>query len=297
MKHLFTKAAQISFGMLAFATAAIAQTPVSPPSIWPLSITASGSYQLTANMLAPATSSAIVISASNVTLDLNGFTVSQAGLAPLCNPNTTLGYGSTCGGGTGPTLIVGTGRNITIKNGIVTNGTGSGIDLNFSPITGENGAVFEDLRVTGNRGDGITAYGKGSRFNRVDVSYNSGYGIDATESIFSEVSANWNNDSGIKAAGERARGIHVTARANGQYGILGAGQFEHVVVADNQQAGLNVAGILKNIRAIDNGWNDIAGLVMDSWFSSVNIVSGCYSQLRAGTLTGAGVPMTTNTCP
>ncbi|ANB18505.1 right-handed parallel beta-helix repeat-containing protein [Dokdonella koreensis] len=287
----------VPLGVLVFAGAAAAQTPVSPPTSWPLTITAPGSYQLTANMLAPAVSSAIVINASNVTLDLNGFVVSQGGLVTPCGPDTATGYGSTCSSSAGPSLIVGNGRNITIKNGIVTNGPASGIEINFSPTNGEVGVVFEDLRVTGNRGAGIITFGNGSRFTNVDVSYNAGDGIRASEATFNDVSVNWNDGNGIIAGGDRGQGTSITVRSNGMYGIFGAGLFDKVVAAGNRDAGLNVAGILRNIKAEFNGWNDVAGLVMDSQFSTVTIVSGCYSQVQAGTLSGAAVPMTSNTCP
>ncbi len=299
MKRLFSKLAYISFGTCAFATAAVAQTPVSPPSSWPYAITTPGSYRLAANMLAPAATSAIVINASNVTLDLNGFTVSQSGLVLPCSPDTTTGYGSTCVGTAGPVLISATGRNITIKNGVVYNGPGGGISLTGG-VPGEAlYGAFEDLRVVGNRGAGISATGDGNRFTRVDASYNAGHGIlTGTDAHLESVSASWNDGYGVSASAYNISS-KVVARANGQTGLYASGIVDKVLVRENNGEGIVVAGVIRNVFSDDNGFNDVAsGILLDSNFNAGTVsVSGCYAQTRAGSFIGTGVPMTGNTCP
>lgn len=299
MKYLFSKLACITFGTCAFATAVVAQTPVSPPGSWPFAITTPGSYRLTANMLAPATSSAILITSDNVTLDLNGFTVSQSGLVTPCNPDTTTGYGSTCVGTAAPVLINATGRNITIKNGVVFNGPGGGIALNVgSPIEAMHG-VFEDLRVVGNRGVGISAAGEGNRFTRVDASYNAGPGIQSgAHTHLESVSASWNDGYGVVASPYNVSSRVIT-QANGQTGFYGSGIVDQLLTRDNNLEGMNVAGVIRNVLSDGNGLDDTAaGILLDSNFNTGTVaVSGCYAQTRAGSFIGSGVPMTSNTCP
>lgn len=299
MKHLFKKLACITFGTCAFATAAIAQTPVSPPGSWPYAITASGSYQLTANMLAPAATSAIVISASNVTLDLNGFVVSQGTLTSPCSPDTTTGYGSTCVATAAPALIVATGRNITIKNGTVYNGPGGGISLSVGIPSEAMYGTFEDLRVVGNRGLGIAAQGDGNRFTRVDASYNAGHGIlTGTDAHLESVSASWNDGYGVSASAYNISS-KVVARANGQTGFYASGVVDKVLVRENNGEGVVVTGVIRNVFSDDNGFNDVAsGILLDSNFNAGTVSSsGCYAQTRAGSIVGTGVPMTSNICP
>lgn len=298
MKRLFSTIACICFGTCAFATAALAQTPVSPPSSWPFAITTSGSYRLTANMLAPAASSAIVITANNVTLDLNGFTVSQGGLVTPCSPDTTTGYGSTCAGAAGPVLISATGRNITIKNGIVTNGPGAGIVLDGGLPTVTQSATFEDLKVTGNRGDGIVAAGEGNRFLRVNALFNAGNGIAAgAYPHIEDVSANWNNGLGITSTGF-GNSHRTIVRANAQMGFFGNGVVDRMVTQGNHSTGFAINGVVSNIVSRDNSFSDgVSGILLDSNFTGDVSVTGCYAQTAANAFLGTGVPMTSNTCP
>lgn len=299
MKHLFTKLACITFGTCVFATAAIAQTPVSPPGSWPYAITTPGSYRLTANMLPPAATSAITINANNVTLDLNGFTVSQGGLVPLCNPDTATGYGSTCSSVAAPALIDANGRNITIKNGIVTNGPGPGILLDGGLPTVAQNATFEDLKVNGNRGNGIAAAGEGNRFVRVDALYNAGTGVIAgAYPHLEDVSANWNDSVGISSSGF-GNSHRIIVRANGQMGFFGNGVVDHMVVQANHSSGFAINGVVSNVVSRDNTFSDgVDGILLDSNFSTGDVsVTGCYAQTAANTFLGTGVPMTSNTCP
>jgi len=299
MKRHFIRLACISLGSCVLATAAFAQTPVSPPGSWPYLITTPGSYRLTANMLAPAPSSAIVIGASNVTLDLNGFTVAQSGLVPPCSPDITTGYGSTCSAVAGNALISATGRNITIKNGTVSNGSSAGIVLNPISPGAAMGARFEDLNVTGNRGDGISATGEGNRYLRVNALYNSGIGIEAgTYAQLEDVSANWNDGNGV-LAGSFGMSSRVITRANGATGFFGAGVLDHLLTSANNSSGLIFNGVVRNAASQSNGISDaVTGVLLDSNFYTGTVsVTGCYAQTAAGAFLGTGVPMTSNTCP
>lgn len=106
----------------------------------PTNITESGSYRLTQNVAH--TDSAIRIQASDVSLDLNGFTISFVGTASFND-----------GIAVDPTV-----RNIEIKNGTITGFTRYGIFFPAGPTPLDNDAqsILSRLRVTQNGAAGIS---------------------------------------------------------------------------------------------------------------------------------------------
>jgi hypothetical protein len=107
-----------------------AQTKISKPPAggFPIKITKSGGYILTNNLPVGALLvNAINVTASNVSIDLNGFTIAGPG------------------GGTGIGINAAGVSNVTILNGTVTSMGGSGIAL------GDNGTVHS-VRLIGNGG-------------------------------------------------------------------------------------------------------------------------------------------------
>lgn len=117
------------------AGSAQAQTKIGKPpaGAFPVKITKSGSYILTNNLpVAGLLVNAINVTASNVSIDLNGFTISGPG-------------SGTSGGGTGIGINAAGVSNVTILNGTVTTMGGSGI------VLGDNGTV-RNVRVIGNGG-------------------------------------------------------------------------------------------------------------------------------------------------
>lgn len=115
---------------------------------YPVTISASGSYILTSN-LAPTVTAGISITASNVTIDLNGFTISGTGNG-----------------------IISSGSNVVVKNGTVFGMNQTGITL------GTNSRV-ENVRAIGNTSDGITV-GDGSVVVNSIATGNGGKGIIGT---------------------------------------------------------------------------------------------------------------------
>jgi hypothetical protein len=126
-------------------------TPGDGPG-YPIFLNSSGSYRLTSDLNAAVSNDGIVITADNVTLDLNGFTL----------------YGG--GGLIADGISIAQRKNIEIKNGTVRGFTRSGI---FSNITTQyirviNVRAFSnvtdgiDLQGQGNIIDGCTAIGNGS---------------------------------------------------------------------------------------------------------------------------------------
>ena len=103
---------------------------------YPVSITESGSYRLTGDLFVSGTNtSVVVITADDVSLDLNGFTVK------------CLFFGTPCAGnGTGVGIDASSQSNVTIRNGTVRDMAAAAIDL------GEGGRV-DRVRAVAN-GDG-----------------------------------------------------------------------------------------------------------------------------------------------
>src|SRR5436305_10093862 len=68
----------------------INQSTVMAAGGFPYSITQPGSYKLTGNLVVPSLLNGILISASDVTLDLNGFTITGGSQGSGGNPQTAL---------------------------------------------------------------------------------------------------------------------------------------------------------------------------------------------------------------
>lgn len=117
----------------------INQSTVMAAGGFPYTISQPGSYKLSGNLQAPAGSNGIVIAASNVTLDLNGFTI----------------FGSSIGLGTGVLLSA---RNspkaTTVRNGTIS-GNGLFVDLEGTL----SGTVLENLTLIDLSGGGDAEFG------------------------------------------------------------------------------------------------------------------------------------------
>lgn len=184
-----------------------------PISAAPFTISAPGSYYLTTNILV-AVNNGIVIAANDVTLDLNGFTISS-----YQNPAST-GKGIALGSGNGPVT------NVTIINGFITGGVTNNAGTFSGPGFGYGinqfaGLASRNVRVSGVTVSGCRYYGVylGTNNTAVDscnVSTAGSYGIEAT-SVRDSTAV----DCGIQAiAGDQI--IHCRGEANGSgYAIYG----------------------------------------------------------------------------
>jgi hypothetical protein len=138
-----------------------AQTKITKPSSGlPFKITKSGSYFLGGNLaVTTKTTTAIIVNASNVTINLNGFTISGLGAS------ATSGIGINASAATG----------VIIANGIITGYGGDGI------LLGSNSTV-ENMQIYNNGGDGVdcatstACYVTGSV-----ISGNRGIGLDFSD--------------------------------------------------------------------------------------------------------------------
>jgi hypothetical protein len=168
-------------------------TPGDSPG-FPVTISVSGRYQLSSNLtVADADTDAIDITASNVTIDLNGFSIigpvvcsggvqknGPTGAPPSCIPT---------GGGTG---VFSPNPGNAVLNGEIHGMGAFGIELGVL-------SRVEKVHVSGNRLDGINVR-EGSEVSSCVASSNGGNGIvTGTEGSIRNNSANYNASAGILA--------------------------------------------------------------------------------------------------
>ena len=163
-----------------------------PDVVAALVIAQPGSYYLTGDVMAIPDNPAITISASNVTLDLNGFTVSG-------NNEVADGHG-----------IHVTGSHVTIRNGSVRNADGDGIACSTGPLT------LLDVNAVHNAGSGATC--AKLRVVGGTFSNNGGSGVGGLQVLVDGVIANENTFAGI-VLGPGSAASRSIAHANGLVGM------------------------------------------------------------------------------
>ena len=218
-----------------------------PESIdWPANVKFAGSFQFTATG-----GSAIAITASNVTLDLSGCTLSAT--TPV----------------TGNAIVVSSGlRNIEVKNGTIagtTSVTVSGSPPVWSVVPGgfSNGIVgsnpsypdncqFRQLRISGCRQDGLSGF-ENPMIDQVTTLQNGGTGIIAT------------------AVGNRGGVVtNSTATLNGADGISEASSVSNCTARFNRSGGIYHADTVINCAAKENGGSGIDGTAVSHCFAGLN---------------------------
>jgi hypothetical protein len=210
-------------------------TPGDTPG-FPVSITQPGSYKLSGNLTVPnSTTSGIVISASNITIDLGGFAI----LGPVVCPGAgCTGYLDGPGGITVSfaNFALVPQYNITIRNGTIQGIGGSGIQL------AGGSALVEQIHARGNAVAGIrivnSAPAAGTCIVRQNTAENNGFqGISIGGSIVNalvvENTVRNNSSSGIVLSSGRA--VNNISVANGQLGlyITSEGSYTGNYLAEN----------------------------------------------------------------
>jgi len=222
-------------------------------------ITQPGSYYLTGNIQGESGKSGIRISASGVTLDLNGFTVAGAA-------------------GTGDGIIdhSGSDRGVAIRNGTVSGWGGNGISLGDDHQSADAlpGTHIENVVASGNGWYGFDL-GGASMINHCSALSNglsgfisvrscmftdctsksnghSGF-LAGASSVITGCSAMFNEESGFAAA-EGSVLSHCTANSNTGDGlsITGGVLVEHCAARYNKGAGIDAQGLLAKPMIIDN---------------------------------------------
>jgi len=180
---------------------------------FPVTLSHAGSYRLASNLVVPAGVSGIEITASNVTLDLNGYSIT----GPM---TCTAGQNAvTCTGGA-PALArgidAGSASGVTIRNGVVQGFQQHGIVY-------AQGGLIQGMLVRSNAGTGITGLNTVAAVLQVQdtrMELNAGGGI-STQALIERCSAGQNGATGIYNAGNGAVTMHSSAHRNFGYGIQG----------------------------------------------------------------------------
>lgn len=175
---------------------------------YPVTISTAGSYVLDSNLTVPANTDGIVITASNVTLHLSGFTIQGPGSGTI-------------------------GRGVSSENGInnitVTNGTITGMGDEGIMIAGSN-ARIERMTVHDNA-VGISA-GEGAILLRNNSSSNDGFGIHAGKnSLVADNIVSKNLFDGITTSGGTI--ARNTIAENGDRGIVMFNGLGNVLLISN----------------------------------------------------------------
>lgn len=248
-------------------------------------ITQPGSYYLTENLVGVAGRQGIRITASNVTLDLGGFSL-------LGVENSGRGID-----------LQGDLENITIVNGVISGWGNHGIDA-FQDVN----CTFRDLKLTDNGRDGLNA-GDRATVVRCTAEGNGEQGLDVgNDCVLRDCVATGNAEHGIRA-GNGAAVSGCVARNNGgslNAGIqVGAGTaVTHCAAAENEGYGIRTgpSGVITGCSAVSNGVTGIfagaASTVSGCTANSNSVhgidaterstVSGC-TALGNGGATGAGI--------
>ena len=201
------------------------------PAGFPVNITQPGSYRLSSNLIVPnENTTAIQITASHVTLDLNGFAI----LGP-----------TNCAGGTLPCAGTGTG------NGINTGGSNAPDQFN---ITIRNGTI------QGMGGDGVHLEGDSHLVEYLHVRSNGGNGIfigssaDQGQSIVQHNTVQRNLQGMLIVHGLIRNNV---VNTNGLIGLslFGSANVSHNMVSRNQ-VGMNYAPQTRNLIYVGNLFMD-----------------------------------------
>lgn len=195
-------------------------TPGDADSIYRIS--ASGSYYLPGNMVAGTGKSAIEIAASNVTIDLSGFTITSLSTLPSIR-------------------LVLTGRtNITIRNGNIGALGDGGIDIAPNLVgTPTEGGCVENVHVSGTSGVGILV-GNGVLVLNCTASENGDHGIKTgTGCTVSHCSSRSNIGVGF-LTGTGTTVTDCTASNNSSHGfsIARGGSVSRCTADSNDQIGI-----------------------------------------------------------
>jgi len=237
----------ISYTSITFA----AVTGISQPltaSQFPIKITKPGSYQLTSDITVPnANTTAILVQANNVTIDMNGFailgpTVCSGAPVTSCVPT-----------GTGIGIDASNSNNVRVSNGTISGMGNYGVHTGTSS---DGGAIVQNILVSNNGGTGIN-----SRLCTVSnciANFNGGHGIIAGEGTASNNSISFNGGDGIHCdSALNVTGNYINANNGNGIWMLNSAHIANNTVINNNGDGIKVgnSGIVIN--------NEVGGNLMD----------------------------------
>jgi len=203
-------------------------TPGDAPG-FPVTISQSGSYRLSGNLTVPdAGTTAIEITADNVTLDLNGFAI--------VGPTVCSGFPNVCAP-VGAGIGIWSERNyIAVRNGAVRGMGGDGMRLNRPAGAGAtSGHLVDSVQVASNGGDGIMI---GNGLVRASISRRNGArGIALESGSALDNDAQLNGDVGVRVFGM------ATVRGNNVVSNHGCGISVNSGLVSDNMVGQNQNGL------------------------------------------------------
>ncbi len=214
----------------------------------PFEITTSGGYYLTSNLTGTQDTKGITISASQVTLDMKGFTL----------------YGNSAGSGGDGIVVNGEQKNIFIHNGNIVDWKGDGVDASTSVHS-----VFKNLKFRENQAAGLKAgsYAIVTRCVVMHSGYNTPDGSTTPTFLF--------NANGIEA-GSGSTVKNTVTNNNGGSGIVVADGSSIIdcTAYKNTQNGfqLSAGSTINRSVATDNGGSAVsafAGFKLSSGASAI----------------------------
>lgn len=211
---------------------------------FPITICASGSYKLEGDLEVPANTDGIDIAVPNVTVDLNGYTISGrvtcagAGTTLHCSGSTEIGSGIQEVG----QFVVG---NITVRHGTV-----RGFGLSGVGLTGI-GNIVDEVNASQNMGSGIFVwYGT---VTRSTSSLNLGAGFVCYAGQVKDSSA-YGNTFGLQL--NRCSATDNAINYNAQYGISGF----HSLISGNELDSNALGDLYNEVGLISSGDNSCTGV-------------------------------------
>jgi hypothetical protein len=273
----------------------------------PVEITQPGSYRLTSELAVPnQNTSALVVTASAVSIDLNGFGIrgitACTGAPLVCTPAAGTGSGID-----GPLA-----HRVGVRNGRIVGFGLSGIRLG-------DGARVEDVTAAENRSHGVSL-GRGSNVAHTRALDNGGDGFFLDDGVIvTECVAEANGQDGIDAlagvnvtgsatalngeagieSGAGATVVATAARDNGANGMsLGTGSLVSASAATlNTGAGVSVLAGSQILDSVASG-NTGTGLVLGAQSGFVgNVMTLNGATVSGGVQTGTNLCNGVTTCP
>lgn len=255
---------------------------------FPVTITASGSYRLTSNLVVPdENTDGVVVSASFVTVDLNDFVISGpvSCTAPsvVCTPSAGTGSGI---------------RNAAVTNVGIAVHNGGIVGMGLNGINLGDQSIVSDIRARSNRNRGIDV-GAASIVRDNLATFNGAIGIFADDgSIVADNAVKYNGSAGIYT-GDGLTIVHNAVYRNDTDGIFTS---TGSTVADNV-SGANVSdGIVTTLNCsvqrnsmIDNEDHGLRNIVGIAGGASAYRDNSIRSNIL-GTVTGALADMGGNDC-
>ncbi len=228
-------------------------------------ITQPGSYYLAANVSVPSGKNGILVSASRVTIDLNGFAI----------------VGST-GSLEGITTAGGSPSHVNVRNGTIATCGSTGINLVWAPS-----CLIENVAFAGNKGHGLQA-GNNTHVSNCSASNNTNSGFySAGGTEFQDCTAYWNGSGFTSQQSDMYE--RCTAQYNTGIGFvitvdtkiincqaIGNGQQGIVCTSDNWITGCQVHG---------NGGSNMAGIWATGVYNHIegnDVVNNGYGIYVAG---------------